>query len=135
MSAARDGNSSTATAPPMRQPTSCAGKKAKAEAGAIPAKVSLKIRPTVTAGLAKLADDVKKQAAAMYDATATGLTRWLPLRARAKITSTRPAVATTSPARWAALSLSVLLIETGLRPKIALATTTPAMAPTNCAGT
>ena len=34
-------------------------------AGAMPANVSLSIRPTVTAGLAKLVDDVNQYAATM----------------------------------------------------------------------
>ena len=36
-----------------------------ADAGAMPAKVSLNMRPTVMAGFAKLVDDVKKYAAPM----------------------------------------------------------------------
>ena len=40
-----------------------AAMKAGAEAGAIPAKVSENIRPTVIAGLAKLVEEVKKYAA------------------------------------------------------------------------
>ncbi len=39
--------------------------KLGADAGAIPAKVLENIRPTVIAGLAKLAEDVKKYAAPM----------------------------------------------------------------------
>jgi hypothetical protein len=35
------------------------------EAGSIPVKVSESIRPTLTAGLAKLVDEVKKKAPAM----------------------------------------------------------------------
>ena len=45
-----------ASAPPMIWAPMNAG----AEAGAIPAKVSENIRPTVMAGLAKLVEDVKK---------------------------------------------------------------------------
>ena len=47
---------SIATAPP----TSCAATKAGTEAGAMPAKVSENIRPTLIAGLAKLVELVKK---------------------------------------------------------------------------
>ena len=45
-----------ASAPPMTWATTKAG----TEDGAIPAKVAENIRPTVIAGLAKLAEDVKK---------------------------------------------------------------------------
>ena len=41
-------------------PTSWNPMKAATEDGAIPAKVFEKMRPTVTAGLAKLVDEVKK---------------------------------------------------------------------------
>ena len=39
--------------------------KPGAEDGSIPANVSLRVRPMVTAGLAKLVDDVNQYAAAM----------------------------------------------------------------------
>lgn len=41
---------------PTKAPTICAAMNPGAEAGAIPANVSEKIRPIVTAGLAKLVD-------------------------------------------------------------------------------
>ena len=50
---------STARAPP----TTWAAMKLGTEDGAMPAKVSENIRPTVMAGLAKLVEDVKKYAA------------------------------------------------------------------------
>ena len=50
-----------ATAPP----TTWAATKAGTEAGAIPAKVSENIRPTVMAGLAKLVEEVNQYAAPM----------------------------------------------------------------------
>jgi hypothetical protein len=46
-------------------PTSWAAMKLGADAGAIPAKVLENIRPMVMAGLAKLAEEVKKYAAPM----------------------------------------------------------------------
>jgi hypothetical protein len=46
----------TASAPP----TAWAAMKLQTDEGAMPAKVFENIRPTVIAGLAKLADDVKK---------------------------------------------------------------------------
>ena len=66
------------------------------EDGAMPAKVSENIRPTVMAGLAKLVEDVKKYAAPMYAPTAAGAERLRPERARAKMTRIRPRVAITS---------------------------------------
>jgi hypothetical protein len=61
----RDGKSITAQAAPTAAPMSWAGRNASAEAGVIPVKVSVKIRPSVTAGLAKLVEEVKKYAAVM----------------------------------------------------------------------
>ena len=40
----------------MSRPTICAATKPGTEAGAMPAKVPVKARPTVTAGFAKLVD-------------------------------------------------------------------------------
>src|SRR5262249_31494404 len=51
----------TASAPPV----AWAGMKGGPEGGAIPAKVSENIRPTVIAGLAKLVEELKKYAAPM----------------------------------------------------------------------
>ena len=42
------------------------------EAGAIPAKLAENIRPMVMPGLAKLVEEVKKYAAAMYAPTGPG---------------------------------------------------------------
>ena len=53
------------------QPTSWLRMNIGALDGEIPAKVSEKVRATVTAGLAKLVDEVKKYAPAMYAATAS----------------------------------------------------------------
>lgn len=46
-------------------PTSCATMNIGTEAGSIPANVSLNARPMVTAGLAKLVEDVNQYAPAM----------------------------------------------------------------------
>jgi hypothetical protein len=46
-------------------PTSCATMNIGTDAGSIPANVSLNARPMVTAGLAKLVEDVNQYAAAM----------------------------------------------------------------------
>ena len=65
----------------------------------MPAKVSVNTRPTVTAGLAKDVEEVNQYAAPMYAPTAAGATLVRPVRANAKISRTRPAVATTSPSQ------------------------------------
>ena len=52
-----EGRISTAALAP---PTIWHATNAGADAGSMPAKVSVNIRPIVTAGLAKLVDDVKK---------------------------------------------------------------------------
>ena len=67
-----------------------------ADPGYIPANVSENIRDTVTAGFAKLVDEVKKYAAPMYAPTATAITTPF-LRGIRKITISRPSVAITSP--------------------------------------
>ena len=61
----RPGKRSTASAAPIAAPMSCAGRNAAAAVGLMPAKLSVKIRLSATAGLAKLVEDVKKYAAAM----------------------------------------------------------------------
>ena len=67
----------------------------------MPAKVLENIRPTLIAGLAKLAELVKKYAAPMYAPMAAGAMFARLLRASEKITSSRPAVAITSENRCA----------------------------------
>ena len=62
----------------------------------MPAKVSENIRPTVTAGLANEVLEVNQYAAPMYAPTAGAASSPRPVRARAKMSATRPAVATTS---------------------------------------
>src|SRR5258708_36359750 len=76
-------------------PMTSAAMKLGAEDGAIPAKVSENMRPTVIAGFAKLVEEVKKYAAPIYAPTAAGAVRARPVRASAKITSSSPAVALT----------------------------------------
>src|SRR6478735_7026667 len=74
--------------------------KPGAEPGGIPAKVSEKIRPTVTAGLANDVLLVNQYAAPIYAPTAAAASAARPVRAKAKITAISPAVATTSPTRY-----------------------------------
>ena len=54
------GYSTRMTATARAPPSSWAAMKLGTEAGAIPAKVSVNIRPMVIAGLAKLVEEVKK---------------------------------------------------------------------------
>ena len=63
----------------------------------MPAKVSVNIRPTVTAGLANDVEDVNQYAAPIHAATAAGTSADRSLRTSAKITRTSPDVATISP--------------------------------------
>ncbi len=65
----------------------------------MPAKVFERPRLTVTAGLAKLVDEVKEYAAETYAPTANGVTPTLPDRNTPKTTRAKPNVATTSPSQ------------------------------------
>ena len=65
----------------------------------MPAKVSEKMRPTVTAGLANDVELVNQYAAPMYAPTAGAASAPRPLRTSAKISATRNVVATTSATR------------------------------------
>src|SRR6266567_1435693 len=117
-----------------RSPTSWAVTKPGTDDGAMPANVSLKARPTVTAGFANDVDEVHQYAAPMYAPTAQGITVDRPPRTSAKISTTSPAVATTSdsrrvpPLRWCWDQL------TSASPYIALARTAPQIAPASCVG-
>ena len=95
--AAMSGHSSRIVPTATAAPTSWAATKAATEAGAMPAKVFENIRATVTAGLAKLVDDVNQYAPVMYAPTAKGTVAVRPLRTTPKMTSSSPKVATTSP--------------------------------------
>ncbi len=96
----------------------------------MPAKVSVKARPMVTAGFAKDVDEVNQYAAPMYDAPPPrGAKRRRSVRARPKISRISPAVATTSPSsRWPADRSWVDHFTSG-SPNIASARTEPAIAP------
>ncbi|HEX2807589.1 MAG TPA: hypothetical protein VHN80_15605 [Kineosporiaceae bacterium] len=85
----------------MPAPTIWAAMNGSAEDGAMPAKVSEKIRPMVTAGLANEVEEVYQYAAPMYALTAADDSGARPDRDRAKISPIRPVVATTSPSRTA----------------------------------
>src|SRR5689334_23251602 len=100
-----------------------------AEDGAIPANVSEKMRPIVTAGLANDVELVNQYAAPIYAPTAAADRPARPVRARAKITATRPAVATTSPTRWPTVTRSFVEISSTRRSNIRLANSAPRTPP------
>src|SRR5580700_3608930 len=108
--------------------------KLGADDGAIPAKVLENILPMVIAGLAKLAEEVKKYAAPMYAPTAAGVTRLLPDRASAKITSISPRVAMISDRKCPAVARSLTEMLTAGKANIRFATTAPAVHPATWAG-
>ena len=60
LGAGRSGEQEAGEGDGERPPTSWAAMNAGAEDGSMPAKVSLSVRPTVTAGLAKLVDEVNQ---------------------------------------------------------------------------
>ena len=86
------------------------------------------------AGLAKLVEEVKKYAAPMYAPTAAGAARLRPDRASAKITRTRPRVATISDRKCPAELRSLADRLTAARANIRFASTAPPMHPATWAG-
>src|SRR5579859_4245704 len=105
-----------------------------ADEGAMPAKVSENIRPTVIAGLAKLVEEVNQYAAPMYAPTAAAADRPRPARASAKITTISPRVATISDRKCAGVARCLAEMLTAARPNIRLASTAPPAHPATCAG-
>ena len=98
-------------------------------AGEIPAKVSEKVRATVTAGLAKLVDEVKKYAPAMYAATASATHCSLRDLTTPTITIKRPKVAMTSDNQISHPVRSFVDQLTASSSNIRLAAIAPDMAP------
>src|SRR5437879_1070108 len=80
----------------MAAPISCMTMNIGADDGLMPAKLSDRVRAMVTAGLAKLVDEVKKYAPPIHTPTATATTLARPVRTQPWMTSSNPAVATTS---------------------------------------
>ena len=101
----------------------------------MPAKVLLNVRAIVTAGFAKMVDDVNQYAAAMYAPTANGATAARPERTTPKMTSSSPSVATNSPSQSAPDERVCVETLTAARSNIRLATIAPTHAPTTCATT
>ena len=88
----------------------------------------------VTAGLANEVEEVKKYAAPIHAGTRTGPRRPLPVRVRAPMIHSSPAVATTSPRRRLPPVRSVVEIWMAGRSNIRLASMAPVMAPVIWAG-
>jgi len=99
----------------------------------MPAKVFDKLRANVTAGLAKLVDEVKKYAPPMYAATANGAADARPERTTPKMTSRRPMVATTSLTHRPAPLRAWVDNSTAGNENITLATTAPTTPPSTWA--
>src|SRR5947209_20539559 len=110
-------------------PPTWARTKGATDAGAIPAKVSESVRARVTAGLAKVVDDVKKYAPVMYAPTANGVAVARPPRTTPKITRSNPKVATTSPSHSPGLLRAWPDTLTAGSENIKLATRTPTAPP------
>src|SRR5262249_42143554 len=136
-SGAASGNAGTSqrnSAVASAAPTSCATTKPGTSWGRIPAKVSVAARARVTAGFAKLVEDVNQYAAAMYAPTANG-TALERRRAHPQITDRRPKVATSSPRSCGAPARAWVDAEKIGSSNIASANATPAYAPAIWAAT
>jgi hypothetical protein len=99
----------------------------------MPAKVSERLRATVTAGFAKLVEDVKKYAAPMYAPIANGAAVARLDRAKPNTISMRPSVATTSANHWPLPVRSVCESSTAGSSNMRFATIAPKTAPRTCA--
>ena len=100
----------------------------------MPAKVSLRHRAIVTAGLANEVDAVNQYAAVIYAATAYG-TALGRAREHPQITASRPNVATNSLNHCAGPVRACCESETTGSPNITLATIAPQTPPRICAAT
>ena len=98
-------------------------------AGSMPANVSENVRAIVTAGFAKLVEEVKKYAPAMYAATDTA-TQWsFRVQTTPIITIKRPKVAMISDNQSAGSERSRVDQLIASSSKITFAATTPRMPP------
>src|SRR6266446_4737973 len=98
----------------------------------MPAKVAVRLRARVTAGLAKEVDAANQYAAAIYPPTAAAVTQ-ARSRAQDSTTKTRPKVATNSLIHCPLLERSLSDVWSSGRSNMACASKTPAIAPTNWA--
>ena len=98
----------------------------------IPANVAVNPRASVTAGFANEVDAVNQYAAAMYEPIAAGAAqrsaRWLE-----RTTKTSPNVATISLIHCPTLARSLIEVCSSGRSNMACASSTPRIAPMNCA--
>ena len=76
------------------QPMSCITMNIGADEGRMPAKLSVRGRATVAAGLANEVDDVNQYAPVIQAPTANWMNAWRWLRTSANTTSRRPTMAT-----------------------------------------
>jgi hypothetical protein len=106
-----------------------------ADDGAIPAKVSDSVRATVTAGFAKLVEEVNQYAPPIHAPTAKGTALARPVRTHPWITSSSPTVATTSDNHSAGEERSLVDSSTAGSSNMRFATTAPAHPPATCAAT
>ena len=96
----------------------------------MPAKVSDRVRATVTDGLAKLVEDVKKYAPAIQAPTAKGTAAARPVRTHPWMTSSRPMVAMTSDSHSGPDERTWVERSTAGRANMTLARIVPTQAPT-----
>src|SRR5262245_52749485 len=114
---------------------SCMTMNIGADDGSMPAKVSESVRAMVTAGLAKLVDDVNQYAPPIHRPTANGTTAARPERTQPWITRSSPTVATTSESQSAPDDRSVVDSSTAGSSNIRLAMIAPRQPPTIWAAT
>ncbi len=118
--------------------SNCVITNAPTSLGRIPAKVFVKLRASVTAGLANEVEAVNQYAATMYKATIAamhGKLRLCPPRTLVApwIVISKPKVATNSAIHKLLLALTVVDCCTKAWSNIACAKHTPSTAPVNCA--
>ena len=113
----------------------CATRNMGTERGAMPAKVSLIVRASVTAGFAKLVEDVNQYAAVMYAPTANGATDARPERTTPNTTSSSPKVAIPSPSQSPLPVRALVDQSTAGSENMRLASSVPTTAPATCAMT
>ena len=111
------------------KPMICITTNIGTDAGAMPAKESLKLRAMVTAGFASEVDDVNQYAPPIHTPTATGTESARgPLETR-KMTSRSPTVATTSPSQILPPSLTFVDRPRTSTPNIRFAIAAPTIPP------
>jgi hypothetical protein len=110
-------------------------KNGNTDEGAMPVNVSERTRATVTAGLAKLVDDVKKCALPMNAPMANAAAPGLDERSTPNATRIKPEVATTSPSKRPPPGRLSCDSSTAGSENMRFAMAAPAIAPATCART